>query len=139
MTLTFLINRAVSDDSDTIEFMEKLPPQCPPADAEDRELDSIYRYVASKEVDLDAFKSHAALGKPCPIGVEPCRWASCSLKPHTNVLTKLPALKDLKWAAKLKIPKGAGRSKMTKNHVDFWCTKGFDLTTAVLEVVKVDG
>jgi hypothetical protein len=52
---------------------------------------------------------------------------------------KLPRLRDTHhWAAKLKIPNGAGRSKKTSgNHVDFWKFAEFDMTNSIDEIVEI--
>ena len=120
----------------TLDFAEQLPEQCPPADASDVELEEVYRLVRSKNVDIEVFKSHAALGKVPPKGMDLCRWSSCSLL-LDGKRSKLPALKDCDWAARLVVPKGAGMSKQKKNHVDFWCGKHFSLEGAVVEVVRL--
>ena len=52
-------------------------------------------------------------------------------------MKKLPKFKQAKWAAKVAIPIGAGRSKKKGNHVDFWPYAGFSavaVTTAIVEI-----
>ncbi len=55
-------------------FWEKLPEQCPPAEAVEEEIELAYRLVFSNPALVDHFKSHAALGVPKPPKVDDCRY-----------------------------------------------------------------
>lgn len=120
-------------------FAEKLPEQCPPHYAEDQELNGFYRLLDSKDCTEECFSSHAALGKAKPKTVTDCAWASCSLTSDPRTLSKFPQFKDThKWAAKVYIPKGAGRSTIRKSHADFWRYVGFEFTPLVLGIEVLD-
>jgi len=120
------------------EFVEKLPDQCPPADASDCEWKNVYRLLEKENPDKEAFKSHAALGKTPPANMDLCRWASCSLVLDPKKIKKLPNFKNHRWAAKINVPVGAGRSKKSGiNHVDFWCGKEFDIASFITEIVSL--
>ncbi|WP_147399924.1 hypothetical protein [Brevundimonas sp. LPMIX5] len=102
-------------------FAEDLPAQCPPTDAKDVEWIEVYRLLDGPSLAPPAFASHAAKGKPCRPDVDPCRWASCSLVLDVKPMKKLPKFKKCKWAVRISIPEGAGKSKKTSgNHIDFW-------------------
>ena len=121
-----------------MEFLEALPDKCPPSDADDAEWPTLFRLLDTATPGNDAFKSHAALGKGAPEGIDACRWASCSLVLNAKKMTKYPTLKNHKWAARLQIPAGAGLSKASSpNHVDFWSSSDFDMADAVVEVVEI--
>lgn len=122
-----------------LTFAEPLPPQCPPNDAVDVELVSVFRLLDSAVPGPDAFKSQNALGLPAPQGIDLCRWASCSLVLDAKKQKKFPRFKNTHhWAAEITVPVGAGRSKQTSsNHIDFWCGLNFKIKDAVSTVVSI--
>lgn len=127
-----------NQDGELVQFAEPLPPQCPPLEAHEGELRQVFRLLESPHPTEDAFKSHAARGKACPKGVDPCRWASCSLTLDTEKLRKLPKFKDThQFAAVLNIPEKSGLAKGGGPHIDFWRGKHFDIVAAVTRVVRL--
>lgn len=120
-------------------FKEPLPNQCPPESASDSEITEAWRLVSANPPTQDDFKSHAALGKTMPPGVDPCRWSSCSLiatGPAAKAL--LPKIRARKThIAKLSIPTGSGLYVKQKSHIDFWMFSEFDPTLSVVDVEPV--
>lgn len=117
-----------------MNFAEELPDSCPPADAEDRELENVYRLASNSTPSVNDFASHAALGKTPPKSLgDPCRWASCSLTTDPAKLKKLSKLKH-RFAVRLKIPSGSGLSKSRQIHIDFWRASGFDPLAAIEDI-----
>jgi len=115
-------------------YFEKLPEgECPPLDAVDVDLGRVWRLVPSLPVLDEHFASHAALGKH-NYSSDPCRWASCSLFTTEQAalsITKLPKHKQ-KTVVALYVPKGAGKSKTVKKHVDFWRYSSFKPLQALI-------
>lgn len=117
-----------------MEFAEDLPDLCPPKDAEDIELNDVFRLAPVRAPSLGHFASHAAQGKHPPKSLpDSCRWASCSLTTNPQKLRKLSKLKH-KFAYRMRIPVGAGVSKMKDIHIDFWRASTFDPVAAVVQV-----
>ncbi|MNT38624.1 hypothetical protein D3C72_1748270 [compost metagenome] len=52
-------------------------------------------------------------------------------------MKKLPKFKNARWAAKVAIPVGAGRSKQKGNHIDFWPYAGFSPDNVTIAVVGI--
>ncbi|MBD3831861.1 MAG: hypothetical protein IE910_00700 [Brevundimonas sp.] len=97
----------------------------------------MYRLLEDSSLTPSAFDSYAALGKPCPPYIDACRFASCSLVLDTTPMKKLPKFKNARWAAKVAIPVGAGRSKQKGNHIDFWPYAGFSPDNVTIAVVGI--
>lgn len=115
-----------------MDFAESLPDACPPSDAQDVELNDVFRLAPEETPCLDHFRSHAALGKNPPKYLnDHCRWASCSLTTDPQTLRKLSKLKH-RYAVKMSIPEGAGLSKRDKIHIDFWRSSAFDPLAAIV-------
>jgi hypothetical protein len=120
-------------------FRESLPNNCPPAEAHDRALEQVFRFVPTGTPVAADFASNAAKQEPLPPGVDPCRWASCSLcadMEQVEKARKFPKLKKFQHVAKMNIPKASGLSHGTK-HIDFWMFDSFDPVGAVVEVRKL--
>ncbi len=114
-----------------MDFAEELPDSCPPRDAEDVELQGVYRLAPTSSPTEQHFASHAALGKVPPRSLtDLCRWASCSLTTDPSKLKKLSKLRH-RFAIRMNIPKGAGLSLRHSIHIDFWRSVDFDPTTAI--------
>lgn len=120
------------------EFAETLPAQCPPADAEEGELEAVYRLTENGPPRSGDFASKAALGESCPPDISECDWASCSLYRKAKSLRKYTRLREERpYLVKLSIPNGAGKFKLgssKRGHVDFWRYSGTCLTNFVVEI-----
>ena len=111
-------------------FREHLPEACPPLDAQEPSNLVVYRLIPDLPAVALHFASHASLGKKMPGGIDPCRWASCSVfasMESVNDLRKLPKFKLYKWAIKLVLGSEAGRVKSGEaGHYDWWIYSGYD-------------
>jgi len=105
-----------------MDFVENLPDNCPPKDAAETGYNPLFRLVASKPARRRDFASQAAQGRKRPNGVDECRWASCSFFTSKEAaMRRLPKPRArFNFIACLSIPNGAGKSKKSKKHVDFW-------------------
>jgi hypothetical protein len=117
-----------------LEFIEKLPPFCPPSVAKDCISDFVFRAIKGTTPTMADFRSHKALGKHQPIDIDDCRWASCSFFLSEASIRRLKKFRNLK-VAKLKIPSQVGLSVQRNDHIDFWIFKGVDLSKFVVEVL----
>ena len=122
-------------------YLEPLPEECPPNDAVEKEYPEVWRALPSDHVLDEHFFSKTKAGNKLPEGMDPCRFASCSLYTAHS-----PAAKMLKFpkfqggaVAKLTIPGAAGRAKKKKQHVDFWAYSEFKFLDFVLEVKNGEG
>jgi len=109
-------------------FAEELPELCPPNEAIDEDLGIAWRFVSRSGPSEEDFKSHSALGKRIPFGMDSCRWASCSLfttEEAVRAKSKLASLRE-KQPIKIKVPKGSGMSATKGKHIDFWRFSDFD-------------
>lgn len=121
-------------------FCELLPPQCPPTDADDGPLVSVYRVLAGSNPAPSDWESYLQKGKPCPKTVDLCRWGSLSLqssKVAAQKLKKLPNFRGATHAAKISIPKNMGKHKQKKSHYDFWPTSVCDPSQFIDELVEI--
>jgi hypothetical protein len=124
-------------------YMEALPLQCPPQDAQDVAYSLAFRIVFSNPPTNDDFKSRAALGMATPAGVSDCRNASCSLSADVIKLRNqalLPKFRAKKpKIAHLSIGIGSGRSCMNvkSSHIDFWMYDTFNPISATSLVEDV--
>jgi hypothetical protein len=115
-------------------FAENLPDQCPPSTAVDAAWTNVFRLTDDQPVTEESFASHAALGKGIPKSLANlCAWSSCSLTTEPATLKKLKKLRH-KFAVKLDIPAGAGRTLKKGIHIDFWRYANFDVLSAVVAV-----
>jgi hypothetical protein len=108
------------------QWMEVLPPSCPPGSAELKAYAEAWRYVTSDPPNPSDFQSQAATKEPPPT-VDPCRWAACSL-----FLTRDAAYKRLPkmrarygYLAKVAISDKCGFTEAQKLHISFWRFKTF--------------
>jgi hypothetical protein len=121
-------------------FLEPLPPQCPPPEAADMQIDTAYRIVPCSTPTIEHFFSHAQLGMPVSPATDPCRARSCSLfldrEKAVEVATKFPKTRmETPHLASVTISDGDGRSTISKKkHVDFWAARSFDPGRAVVGV-----
>lgn len=123
-----------------MNFLEDLPPSCPPAECECKELSGVYRLLKGAAPVADDWLSHMQLGKVCPTQVDPCRWASLSLqasKVAVKKLCKLPNFRGVTHAAKLDIPETAGVFLTNRNHHDFWQDRAANMNEYVCDIVEV--
>lgn len=106
-------------------FREELPHACPPPDAEMGAWTGVYRMLPSATPCDDDFLSHQAKGKVPPPGVDPCRWAACSLfttKEKALAIAKLPTMKNtISHLARIDLPLNSGISKKKMNISTFGC------------------
>lgn len=121
----------------TTSFAESLPPLCPPSDAVDQEIDTVFRLVSSQTPTIADFNSKAAQGHVCPAHLDACSWASCSLFKEARSLLKYTRLRlERPYLATLKIPIGVGMHKISgkRGHVDFWSYSGTSLSGCVVAI-----
>lgn len=124
-------------------YMEDLPDQCPPAEAEDQPFGPAYRILPADQVELKHFYSHHKLGKPKPAGVDDCRYMSCSLfgsEEKARAIASLPKFRVTSThLAEINVPSGVGSSLINEKtkHIDFWPFDPFDVTVAVTKVVEL--
>lgn len=120
-----------------MQFLEDLPPECPPKEAQDGDVGIAYRAIVDETPTTDDFKSYAALGRSSS-SVDSCRFASCSLytcKDKAKNIFSLPKKRhEFKYLATLEIKRGAGLALMRKKHVDLWMFAGFNPLSAVISV-----
>jgi hypothetical protein len=116
-----------------VVFKEKLPaPNCPPLEAETPAKQSVLRFVPSRDISEQDFRSHSSLGKSRPRGVDACRWSSCSVYAEgtshakLNKMAKLPGLAHMKYVAQIEIDNSSGRVLQKGLHLDAWFYKAFD-------------
>lgn len=126
------------------QFREKLPSNCPPEASSPLKKQIVLRLVGPGDVTEDDFKSHAALGYPCPKGNE-CEWAACSLflngigRDKLRSLVKFPRLKKKNALAFLEINETAGVGVISKTkHISFWMFHNFKPLGNVKEVKPLD-
>ncbi|WP_417826463.1 hypothetical protein [Thalassospira povalilytica] len=136
----------VSTTKETPEFIEDLPDNCPPDDAQNPEEQYVLRLVSGTDITSEDFFSHAKLGKERPENCCSCKWSSCSVfaLPKGNHRTiahmKLPKLRDRKFAAKLKVFPQSGlvkESKSKNGHLDFWMFSTFNPIDHIEAVVAL--
>lgn len=127
-----------------MDWLENLPPGCPPGAASDIELLGVYRVVTSDKPTGEDFQSHAARKVPLRPTATPCDWASCSLflsrDKAIEIAGKLPKPRfSNPHLALLTIAPGDGKSLINKRstHIHFWAAKDFDALGAVVTVEKV--
>lgn len=124
-------------------YLEDLPEQCPPAAAQDQAFGPAYRILPSHVVDIEHFYSYRRLGIPKPVGVDDCRYMSCSLftcADKARAIARLPKKRATSThLATLMVPQGAGVSAINDNtkHVDFWPYDTFNIHTAVSGVMAL--
>lgn len=127
-----------------MDWLEKLPVNCPPSGAADIALEGVYRIISCADPTMDDFKSHAALNFPIRPGVDPCEWSSCSLFTSRDKAIDIAGkLSKFRFSdahlALVNISPGDGRSLVNERtaHVHFWASKKFSLGAAIVDVEKV--
>jgi hypothetical protein len=127
-----------------MDWLENLPPGCPPDEASDTEIEGVYRVVTCADPTMEDFKSHAALNMPIRPLCTPCDWSSCSLfmsrDKAIDIAGKLPKARFTEpHLALLNISLGDGKSIINHrtSHVHFWASKQFDPEPAIIVVEKV--
>lgn len=118
-------------------FREVLPAGCPPANSHNGACAIAFRFVSTATPKADAFESYATKGGLPPDGVDPCRWASCSLYPDlatVNKKRKLPGLKKYGFVAEIIIKAGSGHLIEDSKHIDFWMYDTFDPVASIVIV-----
>ena len=123
-------------------YRERLPPDCPPADAVALSRQTVLRLVPNEAVCLDDFKSQAALGRICPRNCDPCRWAGCSVytenaRPEKLAyLAKLPTLSNMRFVAHVQVNEVSGKARPGPGpeHISVWLYASFDPCGAILRL-----
>lgn len=126
-----------------MNFAEKLPDACPPPEASETKFNPAYRIVRANPPNQGCFASNTKLGQHQPAGVDPCRFASCSL--FTDIqkaknIARLPKFRNSEpKIAKLLLPATAGVSILNKEtkHIDLWFYEGFDPLSAIVTLEEV--
>jgi hypothetical protein len=124
-------------EQERVGYREKLPAACPPEAAHDMACNEAYRLLPSASALTDHFESLAAKGIPMPPGMDPCRWASCSLCCDMETVRKKRKLKNLRkytHVASMKIAVGSGMLLIRGGHIDFWMYDTFDPISAIVRV-----
>jgi hypothetical protein len=118
------------------EYMEDLPPSCPPDTAVLKAYDGVWRYVTSNPPVPSDFQSLAS-AKDAPPTVDPCRWASCSVfLTKDAAYQKLPKMRArYKFLAKITITAKCGFTSRQKLHIDFWRFKTFKPNLLEIEAI----
>ena len=128
----------LSDDEKFGENLPGVPDQCPPADASNSALETVFRLVPIDAPTEETFMSLAALGevRPATINATECEWASCSLRTDLAMLLKMKGLRRRNpYVATLSIPEGSGRHTVGQStHVNFWRYHDFSIAGAVVTV-----
>lgn len=121
-----------------MEYLEKLPANCPANHAADVAINAVYRIVSGNNPGIQAFLSNAALDLLKPPTVDDCKWASCSLfksrEKAENIAKKLAKTRiNNPHLSLCNIGAGIGKSYDNgKSHVDFWPFKNFDPAMIIL-------
>jgi len=122
-----------------MKFREQLPtggPPCPPPKAHDGGQERAFRFIPTATPVAADFASNQAKQEPLPLGVDPCRWASCSLYSDMETIKKKRLLKNLQkfaFVAEIKIAAGSGLLLLTGKHIDFWMFETFDPIAAIVQ------
>src|SRR5271157_4434800 len=124
-----------------MKFREALPDGCPPNHASEGAWPQAFRLLAAAKPEPAHFLSSSA-AKPCPSGVDPCRWASCSLYTNLQTLKKkretFPKLRKMSFFAELNIAANSGKTLNDgNNHLDFWMFDHFDPIKAITKVAAL--
>jgi hypothetical protein len=126
---------------ENIDWLEELPPKCPPADAVEPNNDLFYRLVGSVPPRDNDFWSHRKLYPSKKFNTTECVARSCSLIATIEYcleLLKLPAQHN-KRIVKLILPSRAGLVKQTGLHIahySWWRTKDFDPINVCIEITS---
>lgn len=111
-------------------FVEDLPVECPPLDANEEPLANACRFYFFDDGDERNYHSHHALKKDCRDSGE-CKCKSISLQNEVSI-QKIATAKRHSFFKSLPIathdiPQGSGKSLVGKSgHIDFWPYQGFD-------------
>lgn len=118
------------------QYMEDLPPSCPPASAALKDYAEAWRFVTSNPPIPSDFQSWAAVKEPPPT-VDPCRWASCSLfRTKDAAYAKLPKMRArYGYLARISISVKCGFTDCQKLHIDFWRFKTFSPQVLSVEAI----
>lgn len=99
----------------------------------------MYRLLKSNPVKQADFHSHSKLGLVAPVGVDACRWSSCSVFKNLDAAKKmqlLPKFKLHKHIARLTLGKASGRIvEGGSGHCDWWIYRSFDPVNAATIVI----
>ena len=122
-----------------VVFKENLPPSCPPSTAIALSKQILIRLVPANPATAKDFASYAALGRTCPAGSDPCKWASCSMfletAPRENLigLLRLPNLRRMKFIARIAVEPSSGKAEVAQRtgHVSFWMYESYDPVDAI--------
>ena len=118
-------------------YREKLPPDCPPPQAEEITAPrEVYRLVSTAPPTVDDFKSLRALkpdGGPFPEALDECRAHGLSVETRKKAAyqkRKLPNLRDRQLVCRVRLVHGAGSIQRTgKSHHTWWPLAKFDILT----------
>lgn len=124
-------------------YLEELPEQCPPATAKDQAFGPAYRILPAATAAVQHFHSYKMIGATKPLGVDDCRFASCSMFMSMTKAKKIARLPKKRATsthlATVMIPQGCGTSDINEetSHVDFWPYSSFSVTTVVTKVEAI--
>ena len=119
-----------------MEYHEKLPGECPPANVECPQTNSLWRLMASVNVTAENFKSEA-LANPTRVFRDPCGGRSISLVPtfaQAAAAAKSPIMrkKNFTHAVEIQYSPVAGVWHLDKpTHCHFWPYFGFDYAKCI--------
>ena len=125
-----------------MDYLEPLPPQCPPDAAIDQAIPVAYRVVGANPATSACFESQAAKNRPLLEIDNACSHRSCSMftsfDKASNIASRLPKPRESgPLIATVTIPTGAGRSKIARKHIDLWFYKSFNPTASVLKIEEL--
>lgn len=114
-----------------MEFLENLPPHCPPNEAVDVSFAEVWRVVAGPSPTVGDFMSNAHKGWPKRPTDTDCEHASCSFFTNKDLVRSLAKrMPKLRYpephVSTLTIPEGAGMSLAGGPHVHLWMYDTFD-------------
>ena len=124
--------------TENIDYREKLPDGCPPADAQEiSNVVVVFRLVRSDPPTDEDFKSLRALRPLQKFGTPECVALGLSVHKDLKRCEKLASLPKFKgcFVAKLSLGPGAGKIKQTfsNSHHTWWPRCEYDIT-AICEV-----
>jgi hypothetical protein len=123
-----------------MNFRDTLPNGCPPNHASEEGYSQAFRLLSAAKPELGHFLPNSA-EKQCPTGVDPCRWASCSLYTNLDTLRKkrqtFPRLRKMLFFAEISIAANSGKIVHENDHLDFWMFFSFDPIKAISKVAAL--
>jgi len=122
----------MADERNPFEWVESLPPDCPPTDAEPPDNREFFRLVGTIPPTDHDFDSNRKLRPGQPLGPDECMNRACSLwntYQQCENKRKLPTLK-MKKVVKLMLPPESGvilrTHRNSAGHHSWWRAMRFD-------------